>query len=106
MTALYLPVPAIILGISVLQIANGIRPSILPISLTHGRHSIQAISAVATAHSLSFLLGGVLSPRIIGAVGHIRAFAAYAAATSVTALSFTVAPDPAWWMALRLVTGF
>ncbi|WP_342236061.1 MFS transporter [Inquilinus sp. OTU3971] len=106
MPALYLPVAAIILGISVLQIANGILVTILPISLTQAGYSIQAFSAVATAHSLSFLLGCVLSTRIIGAVGHIRAFAAYAAATSVTALSFTLAPDPAWWMALRLVTGF
>ncbi|WP_026871048.1 MFS transporter [Inquilinus limosus] len=106
MPALYLPVAAIILGISVLQIANGILITILPISLTEAGYSIQAYSAVATAHSLSFLAGCVLSVRIIGAVGHIRAFAAYAAASSVTALSFAVAPDPTLWMALRLVTGF
>jgi MFS family permease len=106
MLALYLPVAAIILGISVLQVANGILVTVLPISLTEAGYSIQAFSAVATAHSLSFLVGCILSTRIIGAVGHIRAFAAYAAATSVTALSFTIAPDPAFWMALRLVTGF
>lgn len=106
MLALTLPVAAIILGISVLQIANGILVTILPIALTEAGYSIQAFSAVATAHSLSFLVGCALSIRIIGAVGHIRAFAAYAAAASVTALSFTIAAEPGLWMALRLVTGF
>jgi len=57
MLALYLPVAAIILGISVLQVANGILVTVLPIALTEAGYSIQAFSAVATAHSLSFLLG-------------------------------------------------
>jgi MFS family permease len=102
----YLPATAIILGITVLQIANGILVTILPVTLTEAGYSAQAFSLVATAHSVSFLLGCLFTKRVIQRVGHIRAFAVYAALSAVTAVGFAVAVDPLLWIGLRLVTGF
>ncbi len=106
MVSPYLAVSAIILGIAIMQLANGVLQTILPIALTQAGYSSQAFSLVATSHSVSFLAGCLLARRVIRAVGHIRAFSIYAALTAATALAFAWDISPAPWMALRLVTGF
>jgi MFS family permease len=102
----YLAVAAVILGVAVLQVANGVLTTILPITLTEAGYSSQAFSIVAMTHSLSFLAGCLMAKTVIRSIGHIRAFAVYAALTSVTALAFSWEVTPAFWMGLRLVTGF
>jgi MFS family permease len=64
------------------------------------------VGIVVTAHSVGFLVGCLFAASLIRAVGHIRAFAASAAAVSAASLAFVIGIEPVFWTVLRLVTGF
>ncbi len=52
------------------------------------------------------LLGCLAAPRIIARAGHIRAFAAFVAISTVATLAHPVFVEPFAWCAIRAVTGF
>src|SRR5437868_9787380 len=52
------------------------------------------------------LIGCLAAPRIIARAGHIRAFSAFVAVSTVAALMHPMFVDPAAWCAIRAVTGF
>jgi MFS family permease len=101
-----LAVAAIVLGVAVLQVANGVIGTFLPIRLKVEGFSTAAIGLVATAQALGFLVGCLAVPGVIRSLGHIRAFAVFAAATSAAALALAIAIEPGYWIGLRLATGF
>lgn len=102
----FLAVGAIVAGVAVLQVANGLLGVLVPLQLGLHRVPTTIVGIVLTAHSVGFLVGCLAVPRIVRRVGHIRAFALSAAATSVVALSFAIAVEPALWTVLMLVKGF
>lgn len=106
MSAPYLTLTAIIVGVALLQLANGTLMTFLPVRLTADAYTSTEIGLIATGHAAGFMLGCLLVTRVIRAVGHIRAFAIFAAALSATALAFTIWVDPYFWMVLRFITGF
>lgn len=100
------PLTAIVFAAAVIQAANGILSTLVPLDLGLAGTPTPLIGLVVTGYSLGFLLGCVLAPQVIGPIGHIRAFAALAALYSLAALLFT-AGQSAWsWAALRFVGGF
>ena len=58
------------------------------------------------AYFLGLLAGGIQAVRVVAAVGHIRAFAAFASIMSVTALGIVLVIDHFAWAALRFIGGF
>ena len=102
----YLAVAAIIVGVAILQGANGVTGMFLPLRMTAEHFPATAFGFVVTAHSLGFAVGCLLAVRIIQRVGHIRAFSAFAAAMSAVSLAFAIDTNPAWWTCLRILTGF
>jgi MFS family permease len=58
------------------------------------------------AYYLGLALGGLRGKHVIFKVGHIRAFAVFAALTAATALAYAAWFHPAAWLILRLVNGF
>ena len=58
------------------------------------------------AYFLGLLQGALRASNIVAAVGHIRAFAAFASVMSVTALLHVVIVDPIVWCVLRFASGF
>lgn len=102
----YLTVAAIIVGIGIVQFANGIIQNVLPLHMTVAGFPPTAVGLMVTAHPLGFLAGCVLVPRMVRSVGHIRAFTVFAAATAITTLAFAIATNTALWASLRLSTGF
>src|SRR5690606_39165872 len=52
------------------------------------------------------VLGSLWGKRIIGRVGHIRAFAAFAAGASAATLLHSLWFDPVPWALLRILSGF
>lgn len=102
----YLAVAAIILGVALLQLANGALLTFLPVRLTLDSYSAGSIGLIATGHAAGFLVGCLTTTRIIRQVGHIRAFAVFAAMMSATAIAFSLWIDPVYWMGLRIITGF
>ena len=100
-----LPLAAIISAAVSFQLSNGVLTSVIPIRLGLAEVGGLATSLVATAYSLGFLLGCLKVVRVIGAFGHIRAFAAFAATTAVTTLMLEASAEPAFWFILRLIQG-
>ena len=101
-----LALTAIVAGAFLLQMANGWLGLLVPARLGAAEYPATVVGIVVTAHSVGFLAGCLVAARIVRQVGHIRAFAALAAAVSVASLAFTIAVEPVLWTLLRLVTGF
>ncbi|MCL4747046.1 MAG: MFS transporter [Burkholderiaceae bacterium] len=101
----YLTVAAVIAGAMLLQAASGLLLVLLPLRMTAEGFSVQSMGWVAAAHGAGFLAGCVITSRMVSAIGHVRAFAALAAALSAIALSFATFDSPLAWFALRLAGG-
>jgi MFS family permease len=96
---------AIISATAIFQLSNGVLTSLIPIRLGLAEVGGLATSLVAAAYSVGFLLGCLRVVWVIRSVGHIRAFAAFAAATAVTTLMLEMSAEPYFWFFLRLVQG-
>jgi MFS family permease len=101
----YLAVVAVVAGAALLQVANGLLGAFLPIRLGLDGVSETLIGLVGTGYGAGFLVGCLVAQRLIRLVGHIRAFAALAAVTSIACLAFLIHADPWTWTALRAITG-
>lgn len=97
---------ALFLSIALLQISSGaISPLDALVGLKSGFTTTE-IGVLGSVHFLGFFIGCWLSPRMIGVVGHSRAFAAFAACGAIGAAGHPIMIDPVFWAALRLLTGF
>ena len=97
---------ALLLGIALIMLGNGLQGTLLGLRATIEGFSTGAIGVVMTAYYAGFLLGSVLVPRLLKKVGHIRVFAALASLASVSALIHPVFTEPGSWFVLRVITGF
>jgi len=61
---------------------------------------------LGSSHFLGFFVGCWLAPRLIGAVGHSRTFATFAACGAIGAAAHPILVEPLLWAALRVLTGF
>ena len=97
---------ALLLGIALIMLGNGLQGTLLGLRATLEGFSTGVTGLVMTGYFAGFLLGSTLAPKIVGRVGHIRVFAALASLASASALVHAVFIDPWLWGAMRLVTGF
>jgi MFS family permease len=70
----------------------------------HGFSKVE-IGMLGSAHYVGFILGCWATPRLMGRVGHSRAFAGLAAIGAIGALLHPVVVDPFAWSAMRVATG-
>ena len=100
------PIAPVLLGVVCAQAALGLMTPLIPLLLLRVGASSTAIGAVASAYFMGFLVGALTADRIVTRVGHIRAFAVFAAAAADAALLLTFCGH-AWQVALlRLAIGF
>jgi MFS family permease len=97
---------ALLLGIALIMLGNGLQGTLLGVRATMEGFSTSVTGLVMTGYFVGVFVGSVLSPRIVERVGHIRVFAALASLASASALVHAVFVDPWSWGAMRLVTGF
>ncbi len=69
-------------------------------------YPVALTGAIMAAYYFGLALGGLRGKRVIFRIGHIRAFAVFAALTAVTTLAYDVFFHPAAWLFLRIVNGF
>ena len=100
------PLSAILLGMGILLLGNGLFGTLTALRMTHEGFAPTTIGIVIACHSIGFAAACLTSRRIIDAVGHIRTFAAFAALLAVCSLAFSVFPEPFAWVGLRLVFGY
>lgn len=96
---------ALFLSVIFLQLSSGgVGPLDALSGLTLGFTTGQ-IGLLGSAHFLGFFLGCWWSPRLMGNVGHSRAFAAFTAAGSIGLLAHMLVVDPYAWALMRIASG-
>lgn len=96
---------ALILGVCLIQVGNGILQVLLPVRLSEAMAPTLAVGAVASGYSLGFIAGCWAAPWLIVRVGMVRAFAAFALLAGIAAWGLEVLPSPWAWTAIRVLMG-
>jgi MFS family permease len=97
---------ALLTGTAFLQAASGLQSLIMPMRGQLEGFSTTQLGLFGTAWAAGFVLGCIASPRLVGRVGHIRAFGVSAAMGAAVALLSGIIINPLTWMSLRFFTGF
>lgn len=96
---------ALLLSVALLQLGSG---GIAPLDALTGVQlgfTTSQIGLLGSSHFLGFFVGCWWAPRLMGSVGHSRAFAAFTAAGTIGILSHMLIIDATAWMAMRILTG-
>ena len=97
---------SLLLSYGLLLLANGMFGTLLGVRSQIEGFSTQIVGLIMAAYFLGLLQGALRAGNIVSAVGHIRAFAAFASIMSVTALMHVIVVDQIVWCVLRFVSGF
>jgi len=101
-----LAVAAILAGITIVSLGQGVFATLVPIRLTEAGLSADRVGLVVAASAVGFLAGCLVVGRVIRLVGHIRAFSAFAAASCLAGLALPWTVGLPGWILLRLAMGF
>ncbi len=96
---------ALFLSVLLLQLATG---GVGPLDALSGLamdFTAAEVGLLGSAHFLGFFIGCWWAPRLLGTVGHSRAFAAFTAAGSIGLLAHMLVIDPWAWAAMRVASG-
>ncbi|WP_103333550.1 MFS transporter [Pseudotabrizicola formosa] len=97
---------ALLLGLGLLMLGNGMQGTLLGIRGGIENFSTFQMSLVMSAYFVGFLFGSRLAPLMIRRVGHVRVFAALGSLISAVLILYAAAPDWMIWAALRVIIGF
>jgi MFS family permease len=97
---------ALLLGIGLLMVGNGLQSTLLGVRGAIEGFSTFEMSMVMSAYFLGFLGGSRLAPEMIRRVGHVRVFAALGSLISAILLLYAVIPDWIAWTLMRVMIGF
>jgi MFS family permease len=96
---------ALFLSVILLQLSSG---SLGPLDALSGialNFSRQEIGLLGSAHFLGFFVGCWWAPRLMGSVGHSRAFAAFTSAGAIGLIAHMMVVDPIAWALMRVASG-
>ena len=99
-------VKALLGGTAAFIAGNSLLGLILPLRMESAGYPVALTGAIMAAYYLGLALGGLRAKHVIFKIGHIRAFAVFAAVTSITALAYAGFFHPVAWLILRIVNGF
>jgi MFS family permease len=97
---------ALLLGMCLLMIGNGMQGTMLGIRGEIENFSTFEMSIVMSAYFVGFLGGSRLAPGMIRRVGHVRVFSALASMISAVIILYPVAVDIWVWTLGRVLIGF
>lgn len=101
-----LPVSALLLGSALLLFAGGMNSLILPIRGTQEGFTASALGLLGTGWALGYVAGCFYTPRLVGKVGHVRAFSVMSGFAAVAVLMSLLLLTPWTWIPLRAMSGF
>ncbi len=102
---LLISLAALLLSVVLLQLSSG---GVSPLDALSGislGFSTAQIGLLGSAHFFGFFIGCWWAPRLIGSVGHSRAFAAFTATGAIGLLAHMLVIDPLAWALMRVATG-
>ncbi|MEJ2000657.1 MAG: MFS transporter, partial [Maritimibacter sp.] len=97
---------ALLLGVMLLMVGNGIQGTLLGVRGNLEGFGTFEMSMVMSGYFVGFLGGSSMTPNLIRRVGHVRVFAALASFISAVLILYPVAVDPIVWTLLRVAIGF
>ena len=96
---------ALFASVFLLQLGLG---GVVPLDALSGTalgFTAEQIGTMGSAHFLGFFIGCWWAPRLMGTVGHSRAFAAFAAAGTIGIMAHMMWVDPWAWAVMRMTSG-
>ncbi|WP_163850612.1 MFS transporter [Pseudooceanicola aestuarii] len=97
---------ALLLGLMLLMVGNGIQGTLLGVRGEIEGFSTLSLSIVMSAYFVGFLGGSRLAPELIRRVGHVRVFAALASFISAVLILYPSFANPWAWTVERMIIGF
>ncbi len=96
----------LLVGTAPLLAANGLLATLIGVRLTEAGHEPSAAGLVVSGSMVGLVLGSWKGQRIIARVGHIRAFAVFAACATIGTLIFPLTNSLLLWFLARAIAGF
>jgi MFS family permease len=93
------------LGVLMLNLGHGLQGSLVSLKATALDFTATTTGVVMAGFYVGLFTSSIVAPPIIGKVGHIRVFAAFASLVSTAILLMPLWPNPVWWFAMRVVVG-
>lgn len=97
---------ALLLGMLLLMVGNGMQGTLLGVRGQIEGFSTLELSVIMSAYFAGFLGGSRLAPGMIRRVGHVRVFAALASFISAVLILYPTITNPIAWISLRVLIGF
>jgi len=97
---------ALFTGYFVLMIAHGLQGNLLGVRTVIEEFNFIATGSIMSGYFVGYFSGASLIPKLVGKVGHIRVFAAFASMASLSILLHAVFVNPMVWTFARFITGF
>ena len=97
---------ALLTGIFLLMIGNGLQGSLIGIRGNIENFTTLELSVITSAYFAGFLFGSRIAPDLIRRVGHGRVLAALGAVVSAVLILYPTITEPWAWVCLRVIFGF
>ena len=97
---------ALFTGYGILMIAHGLQGNLLGVRSVIEGFNFIATGTMMSGYFVGYFFGAIMVPKLIGKVGHIRVFAAFASISSLAILVHAVFVNPIVWTCARFLTGF
>jgi MFS family permease len=97
---------ALLLGIVLIMLGNGMHFTLIGLRGGIEGFSASALAVITSGYFMGFLSGARFTPLLIKRVGHVRVFAALGSFMSAGLISFPLVTEPWAWTLLRLIIGF
>ena len=97
---------ALFSGYFILMIAHGFQGNLLGVRSVIEEFNFIATGALMSGYFVGYFAGANSIPKLIGKVGHIRVFAAFASMASLSILIHAILVNPIAWTFARIITGF
>jgi len=99
------PISALLLGVALLQLGNGLQGTLLPVRAQAEAFTQLELGALGSAYFFGFVAGCYFGPWLVRNSGHIRTFTAMVALSSALVLTHPLIVDPVFWLIVRAGSG-
>ncbi len=96
---------ALLLSVALMQLSSG---GVGPLDVLSGTalgFTTAEIGLLGSSHFIGFFIGCWWAPRLMGSIGHSRAFAAFTATGAIGLLAHMLVTDPNAWAVMRIASG-
>lgn len=102
----YASIAAILMSVLALIAGNALHNTLVPLRGKLEGFPGLTLGLLGSVFFAGMLAGTLLGPAIIRRVGHVKAYAIFAALAMMVAVAYPLSVSPGWWMLLRAVIGF